>query len=122
MEYTVFTAISRQAPINVLIVEDTRLGKGDEEAFKRMWGETAYFNSLCSNKRGLSALIRNETPISDITWENVIPGNFSKLCFKVKDKTVLIKCIYAPNEDSNPNDENNESTKFFKTIMNDTFS
>ena len=98
---------------DIIILEDTRLGKGDEEAFKQMWGEIAYFNSLCCNKRGLAVLIRNETPISDITWENVIPGNFSKLCFKTKDKTVLIKSIYAPNKDSNPNDDNNESTKFF---------
>ena len=44
---------------DIIVFEDTRLGKCDEEAFKRLWGETAYFNSLCSNKRGLAVLIRN---------------------------------------------------------------
>ena len=47
-------------------------------------------------------------------------GNFSKLSFKGKDQTVLIRCLYAPNDDSNPNDDNNNSTKFFKQVMDDT--
>ena len=85
-----------------------------------MWGGMAYFNSYCSNKRGIAVLIKNDNPISNIEWENVIQGNFSKLSFKVKDETVLVKCIYAPNNDSNPNDDNNKSTKFFKQIMDDT--
>ena len=38
----------------------------------------------------------------------------------VKGKKVLLKCIYAPNEDSIPNDLENESTKFFNMIMDDT--
>ena len=78
---------------NIAILEDTRLGKEDEESFKRMLGEMAYFNSFCSNKRRLTVLIKNETPISDVTWENIIPGNFSKLSFRANNKTVLIKCI-----------------------------
>ena len=65
-------------------------------------------------------LIKNDTPISNIKWENIIPGNFSKLSFKANDQTVLVKCIYAPNEDSNPNDDNNDSTEFFRTVMDDT--
>ena len=65
-------------------------------------------------------LIKNDTPISNIEWENIIPGNFSKLSFKAEDQTVLIKCIYAPNDDSNRNDDNNKSTKFFRQMMDDT--
>ena len=38
----------------------------------------------------------------------------------VKGTAVLLKCIYAPNEDSNPDDTENESTLFFNTIMDDT--
>ena len=105
---------------SIFILGDTRLGREKEEVFKRMWGGKAYFNSFCSNKRGLVVIIKNDTPISDIVWTNIIPGNFSKLSFKAEDQTVLIKCIYAPNEDSNPNNDNNESTKFFKTVLDDT--
>ena len=58
--------------------------------------------------------------MTDLEWENVIPGNFSKLSMVIKGKKVLLKCIYAPNEDSIPNDPENESTIFFNTIMDDT--
>ena len=105
---------------NIFILGDTRLGKEKEELFWQIWGGTAYFNSFCSNRRGIAVLIKKDTPISNVDWENVIPGNFSKLSFKVNDETVLIKCIYAPNDDSNPNDDNNKSAKFFRQIMNDT--
>ena len=78
---------------NIFILGDTRLEKEDEESFKRIWGEVAYFNSYCGNKRGITVLIRNDTPITDIEWENVIPGNFSKLSFKANNDKILIKCI-----------------------------
>ena len=39
--------------------------------------------------------------------------------FKVKDELVLVKCIYAPNKDMNPNDQNNESTAFFQKDFDD---
>ena len=83
-------------------------------------GRKGLFWFIFSNKRGLTVLIKNETPISDIAWENIIPGNFSKLSFWAENQTVLIKCVYAPNEDSNPNDDNNDSTKFFKTVLDNT--
>ena len=70
-----------------------------------MWGGMAYFNSYCSCKRGIVVLIKNDTPITDVEFENVIPGNFSKLSFRANNETVLIKCIYAPNDDSNPNND-----------------
>ena len=38
----------------------------------------------------------------------------------VKEVNIFLKCIYVPNEDSIPNNLENESTKFFNTIMNDT--
>ena len=85
-----------------------------------MWGGTAYFNSFCSNKRGLVVLIKNDTPISNVEWENIIPGNFSKLSFKANDQTVLIKCIYSPNDDINPNDDKNDSKEFFRKVMDNT--
>ena len=54
---------------NVIILLDTRLGKEDEQ-FEKMWGGTVFCNSLCSNKRGLAVLVKNNTPINDIVWEN----------------------------------------------------
>ena len=38
----------------------------------------------------------------------------------VKGMNILFKCIYAPHEDSIPKNIENESTKFFNTIMDDT--
>ena len=71
---------------NTFILGDNRLGKENEELFRQIWGGTAYFNSYCSSKRGIAVLIKNDTPISDIVWENIIPGNFSILSFKAENK------------------------------------
>ena len=92
---------------NIFILGDTRLEIGDEEPCKKLWGEMAYFNSYCGSKRGITVLIKNDTPITDIEWENVIPGNFSRLSFKANKEKILIKCIYTPNKDSNINDNKN---------------
>ena len=54
---------------NIIILGDTRLGKEKEELFRRIWGGMAYFNSLCSNKRGIAVLIKNDTPITNVDWE-----------------------------------------------------
>ena len=105
---------------NIIVLGDTRLGQGDEDAFRRLWGERVFFNSYSSNKRGIAVLIKDSAPVTNLEWENVIPGNFSKLSMVVSGKKVLLKCIYAPNEDSVPDDLENESTKFFNTVMDDT--
>ena len=106
--------------LNVIILGDTRLGQSHEKQFQRMWGGKVLLNSLSSNKRGIVALIKDNSPITDIGWENIIPGYFSRLTFKSEGHSVLIKCIYAPNEDSNPNDIKNESSLFFNTVLDDT--
>ena len=103
---------------NIIILIDTRLGRKDEEAFRKVLGERVFLHS--SSKRGIAVLIKDSAPVTDLESENVIPGNFSKLSMVIKGKKVLLKCIYAPNEDSKPNDPENESTKFFNTIMDDT--
>ena len=66
---------------NVIFLLDTRLGKEDEEEFEKMWGGKVFFNSLSSNRRGLAGLL---TPITDIGWENILPGNYSRLTLKPK--------------------------------------
>ena len=52
--------------------------------------------------------------ITEVTWQNVIKGNFSRLTFIHKEQKYRIKCLYAPNKDSVESDNNNESTKFFR--------
>ena len=49
-----------------------------------MWGGKVLFNSLSSNRRGIAVLVKNNTPITDIGWENIIPGNYSRLTFKAE--------------------------------------
>ena len=66
-----------------------------------------FFNSYSSNKREIALLIKDNAPVTDLKWENVIPGNFSKLSMVVKGMKILLKFIYAPNEDSIPNDLEN---------------
>ena len=65
-------------------------------------------------------MIKDEAPVTDLEWTNVIPGNFSKLSMVIKGMKVRLKCIYAPNKDSNPDETETESTLFFNTIMDDT--
>ena len=47
----------------------------------------------------LTVATKDNAPVTDLEWENVIPGNFSKLSMVVKGMNILLKCIYAPNED-----------------------
>ena len=88
---------------NIFILCDTRLGSANENAFKKLWGEYFFFNSHSSDKRGIAVLIKDCIPINDIKFENILKGNLSKLLFRIKDELVLVKCIYAPNKDMNPN-------------------
>ena len=84
---------------SIIVLGDTRLGKSDEEAFRKLWEARVFFNSHSSNKRGIAVLIKDNAPVTDLEWQKVIPGNFSKLSMVIKGKTILLKCIYAPNED-----------------------
>ena len=58
----------RGMKFNIFILGDTRLGKEDEDEFKKLWGGKVFFNSLCSNRRGIAVLVKDNTPISDIGW------------------------------------------------------
>ena len=51
-------------------------------------------------------------------WKNIIPGNYSKLSLTACNKRILLKCIYAPNEDSRPEDEEHKSMRFLETVFN----
>ena len=104
---------------NVFILCDIRLDSDNQRAFGKIWGEGAYFNSFSSSQRGLAVLIKDSLPAKEIKVENIIEGNYSRLTFKVKDFSVLVKCIYAPNEDMTRGNVDNKSSSFFKTVFND---
>ena len=78
-----------------------------------MWGEGAYFNSYSNSQRGLAVLFKDSLPVKNIQFQNIIDGNFSKLTFKVKGFSVLIKCVYAPNEDMPKGENEHPSSNFF---------
>ena len=84
-----------------------------------MWGSNVFFNSFISNARGLAVLIKDDANLDNLTSENIIPGNYSKLSMTAGNKRILPKCIYTLNEDSKPEDEEHESTCFFRTVFND---
>ena len=109
----------RGAQENVFILSDIRLDSDKQRAFSKMWGEGAYFNSYSSSQRGLAVLFKDSLPVKDIHFENIIDGNFSKLTFKVKEFSILIKCLYAPNEDMPKGESENLSSKLFKSVFND---
>ena len=59
-------------------------------------------------------------PNENIDFQNIIKGNFSKLTFNVKNESVQVKCIYAPNNDINLSGRENESRVFFQKVFDDT--
>ena len=104
---------------NMFVLVDTRLSEEQETGIARRWTQHCYFNSLASNSRGMAVLMRDTLDVTDIEWQNVIKGNYSRLTFTYNKQRYLIKCIYAPNKDSMEYDENNESNKFFKEVIKD---
>ena len=104
---------------NLFILCDTRLNCDSQRVFGKLWGEGAYFNSFSSSQRGLTILFKDSLPAREVNINNLIKGNYTRLTFKVKNLTVLVKAIYAPNEDMTKNDVDNYSNTFFKTVFND---
>ena len=109
----------KSSPENVFILSDTGLNSDSQRVFGKLWGEGAYFNSFSSSQRGLTILLKDSLPAREVKINNIIKGNYTRLTFKVKDLNVLVKCIYAPNEDMTKNEVDNNSNTFFKTVFND---
>ena len=84
-----------------------------------MWGSKVFFNSFSRNARGLAVLIKDNANVDNLMWENIIPGSYSNLSLTACNERILLKCIYALNEDSRPEETEHESTRFFKTVFND---
>ena len=53
----------RKRDENIFLLCDTRLSLADETPFRKLWGEIVFFNSHFSNKRGITILIKNYTPL-----------------------------------------------------------
>ena len=109
----------KSAPENCFILCDTRLGSDSQRFFAKLGGEQSHFNSYSTSQRGLAILIKDSLPVKDVKVENIIKGNYTKLTFKVTDQNLLIKCIYAPNDNMTNSDVDNESNIFFKTVFDD---
>ena len=61
-----------------------RLHLLSETVFGNVWGEKHYFDSLLSNSRGLSVLIKDDAPIENCKMTNVIPGIFSMFFYNAE--------------------------------------
>ena len=109
----------KSSPENCFVLSNTRLSSDSQRVFKKLWGEGAYFNSYSNSQRDLAILIKDSLPAKDVKVENIIKGNYTRLTFKVKELRILIKCIYAPNEDMTKNKVDNDSNIFFKTVFDD---
>ena len=105
---------------DIFVLCDTRRIPADEGPFRKIWRETALFNSHSGDRRGITVLNRDGTCIENIEFQNIIKGNFSKLTFNMKNEYVLVKCIYALNDDINLSGPRNESRVFFQNLFDDT--
>ena len=100
---------------NVFILVDTRFGPQQEKEFEKLLDGAIFFNSFNSNQRGLMVLFRDSLPIRNVKVENILKGDYTRLTLIWGSTKVLIKCCYAPNEDSPALDseQENYSSKFF---------
>ena len=65
-----------------------------------------YFNSYASNARGVTILVKDSCPITDIKSTIITPGNLNKYNFTYKGEKYA--ALYAPNE---------KNIKFFQTLF-----
>ena len=65
-------------------------------------------------------MFKDSLSAKDIKIENIITGNYTRLTFIVKAQNILVKCLYAPNENMTMNNTDNYSNMFFKTGFDDT--
>ena len=66
------------------------------------------FNHLRSNARGVTILVKDLCPITDIESTIIFPGNLTQLNFTFKGKKFALGALYAPNE---------KDIIFFKTLF-----
>ena len=67
-----------------------------------------YFNHLRSNARGVTVLVKDSCPITDIKTTIIFPGNLTKFNFIFKGENFFLGAFYAPN---------NKEIKIFETLF-----
>ena len=107
---------------NIFILVDTRFGPQQEKEFEKLWDGPIFFNSFNSNQRGLMVLFRESLPVKNILVDNKLKGDFTRLSLEWGCSKVLIKCCYAPNEDSPALDSEHDNylSEFFREVFDDS--
>ena len=82
---------------NIFCLLDTRTSPETEHIYQKATKHKLYFNSLRSDARGVTILVKDSCPITNITSTNIIQGNLTKLNFTYKDENWTIAALYAPN-------------------------
>ena len=67
-----------------------------------------YFNSLKSDLRGVTVVVKNSSPITDISATLIFPGNLTKINFTYREEKFTIAALYAPNK---------KDMNFFRTLF-----
>ena len=116
-----FVSKLKNSSENIFVLIDTRFGPEQEKDFEKLWDGPIFFNSFNSNQRGLMVLLRDALPAKNIIVENRIKGNYTRLSLQWGNSKILIKCVYAPNDDQPAIDSEceNNSSRFSREIFDD---
>ena len=114
-----FVSKLKNSSENIFVLIDTRFGPKQEKDFEKLWDGPIFFNSFNSNQRGLMVLLRDALPVKNIIVENRIKGSFTRLSLQWGNSKILIKCVYAPNDDQPAIDSEceNNSSRFFREVF-----
>ena len=83
---------------NLFVLLDTRTFQQTESDHQKCTPHKMFFNSYASNARGVTILVKDSCPITDIKSTIIVPGNLTKFNFTYKCKKYALAAIYAPNE------------------------
>ena len=93
---------------NLFVLLDTRTSIETEYDHKKCTKHKVFFNHLKSNARGVTILVKDSCPITDIKSTIIFPGNLTQLNFTFKGEKFALGALYAPNE---------KDINFFKTLF-----
>ena len=93
----IFNKLNKECSNNVVLL-DTRTSSETEHHYQKATAHKLYFNSLRSDARGVTILVKDSCPITNITSTAIIPGNLTKFNFTYKDEKWTIAALYAPNK------------------------
>ena len=93
---------------NFFVLLDTRTSLETESEHQKCTKHRMFFNHLRSNARGVTILVKDSCPITDIESTIIFPGNLTKLNFTFKGERFSLGALYAPNE---------KDINFFKTLF-----